>query len=124
MVVDAQGVVAAADEPIDEDVGEIVVRVVGRIAEVHAVEALLHAGQALELEVAADGLEPAVLASGSVLEAHAGEVESGAGGDVLAVVKGHPAVAREDFNLPPLREGKRLAGRVGEDDVPDGAVAW
>ena len=92
VVVDADGVVAEAHEAVDEAVRHFVVGIVGGEAEVDAVEALLHAGKLLELEMAADGLEPAVLSGGGVLKPLAGEVEGGAGDDVLAVVEAHPVV--------------------------------
>ena len=90
VVVDADGVVAAAHESLHEAVGHVVIRVVGGEAEVDAIEALLHAWQAFELEVSANGLEPAVPSGGGVLEAHAGEVERAAGNHVLLVVEAHP----------------------------------
>ena len=69
MVVYAHRVVAGAHEAIDDAVGDIMVEVVCREAEVHAVEALLRPRKPLELEVAVHGLEPAMLAGGGVLKA-------------------------------------------------------
>ena len=116
MVVDAKCVVAKTHETIDEAVGKVVVGVVGREAEVDAIEALLDPRQPLELEVAAYGFEPAVLAGGSVLQPQCRKVERGAGHDVLLVVKAHPVVAFGNFNR--LGEGEREAAWSGQRHVP------
>ena len=68
VVVDSEGVVAGADEAIDNAVGEVVVGIVRGEAEIDAVEALLFAGEFFKLEVAADSLEPTVVSGGGVLK--------------------------------------------------------
>ena len=67
MVVDADGVVAAAHETINDAVCEIVVEVVCREAEIDAVETLFFPRQTLELEMPVLRLEPAMLSCGCVL---------------------------------------------------------
>ena len=121
MVVDAHRVVAAADEAIDEAVGNVVVGVVCREAEVHAVEALLHPRKPLELEVAAHGLEPAVLAGRGVLESLVGEVKCGAGDDVFSVVHTYPVAA--GVYVERLGIGEFQAVGRGKRHLPDEAVA-
>ena len=58
-----------------------------------------------------------MLAGGSVLEAHAGEVERGAGEDVLLVVERHPVVAGEDAHRRRVGHPHwfRRADGTGED---------
>ena len=64
VVVDADGVVATADKAVNEAVGKVVVEIVGREAEVDAIEALPDAWEAFKLEMPAYGLQPAVLPGG------------------------------------------------------------
>ena len=121
VVVNAHGVVAEAHEARDELVGEGLIGEARAKAEVYAVETLVHARLALELEVPARVLQPAVLAGGGVLQAHPGEVERAAGLDVLAVVERDPVRALLDDDR--LVDGHVHAVRRGEDAREGALVA-
>ena len=100
MVVDADGVVAAAHKPSHEHVGVIMRKIIRGEAEVYAVKALLHARQTLELEMSAHALEPAVLSGRRILQALRRKVERASGNDILPVVDLHPsAVFANDVRL-------------------------
>ena len=69
VMVDADGVVAEAHESLHNHVGVLVREILRVEAEVDAVEALFDAGKTLEFKMPVYGLQPSVLAGGSVLEA-------------------------------------------------------
>ena len=80
------------------------VKVVGREAEIDAVDPLRAAGPSGELKMAAGRLQPSVLAGGGVLQALCGEVEGAARNDVSGIPQGSPDVALPDLIRTVLAE--------------------
>ena len=111
VVVEADRVVAHSREVGGEAVGRLArggrVRVA---AEVHAVEALRLAGQALELEVAADGDDAPELAGGRVVRDDARKVERGAGLDPDRAFEGDPVGPRLERDGVAFAQDERTVG--------------
>ena len=111
VVVDADGVVAEPEDALGEPfrlLGRF--REAGGLAEVHAVEALRHAGQSLELDVVADGAQEALFPGGGVVRDDAREVERRAGQDRLAVIHPHPAAAFRHDDRTGVGDGEAAGG--------------
>ena len=90
MMMDAYAVVSQAHQSVGKQVGHLVGGIIGREAEVYAIESAGLAWFAFKLKRSSLGLQPSVLSCRSMLQMELREVECAPGKDVLVIGETHP----------------------------------